>query len=200
MDDFLAAVGQAPLWAQLGMALFALMVVVMLVEPRVRQRSHRRRFDALAEALGARPPEGRGWPVSFGTTAGGRAFTVEHDFIGTGRGASYRGPRGFLITTTTGLSGDRWSMHQADVEKLHGWLATIGRSRHATGDEAFDRRFMAVVDGPRRPGAARPSRASGGTRGGARAHRGIPRVQPSGVTAARTEAAGCGRAPGGKHR
>ena len=147
MQELLAELGRAPLWAQVMMAFFAVAVVVAVVEPPVRRRRHRRRFDALALELGAQPPGARGWPVSFAAVANGRSFTVEHDYRGGTRGTGYRGPRGFLITTTTALAGDRWSLHQADLEKRDGWLAGLRRGASATGDADFDRRFFVVDEG-----------------------------------------------------
>lgn len=86
MQDAVAAFQVAPLWAQIGMVLFAAMVVVALVEPSVR----RRRFDAIAQGLGQQVPPNRKLPIGFSVSVGGRAFEVTHDLRSTSRGGSYR--------------------------------------------------------------------------------------------------------------
>lgn len=153
MQDVIAAFGSAPLWAQIAMGLFAAMGLVAVVEPSVRRRRFRRRFDAIARALGHQPATSRGLPVAFSVSVEGRAFDVRHDLRSTSRGGSYRGPTGYLLITAAQLAGNRWSMHQVDISKpgaLRSWLAS---EKRVIGDADFDARFLVVEDGlPARDG------------------------------------------------
>lgn len=121
LQDAVAEFGRMPPWARVAVTLFAVTALVMLFGPSVAHRRYRRRFDALARALGCQPPSGRGWPVSFTLEGAGRAFEVRHDYRVTGR--FYRGPSGHLLITETPLAGRRWEMHQVDVVRLDSWLA-----------------------------------------------------------------------------
>lgn len=147
MQDMIAGFAAAPLWAQIAMGLFALIVVVTMVEPGVRRRRFRRRLDDLARELGQAPPTGRGWPAAFPIDAHGRAFEIEGDLRGSSRGGSYRGPHGYLLSTVTELAGTRWPKHQVDINRAEGRLARLLRGTRATGDPAFDARFMVTEDG-----------------------------------------------------
>lgn len=144
MQDAIAGFESAPLWAQLAIVLFAVLVVVALVEPSVRKRRFRRQFDAIARGLGQEPPSSsQEWPLTFPTGVDDRAFEVRHDLRSSG--GSYRGPRGYLLLTATRLAGTRWPMHQVDVLR-RGRLAWL-RGGQPTGDPEFDARFLVVEDG-----------------------------------------------------
>jgi hypothetical protein len=147
MQDAIAGFQSAPFWAQIGMALFAVMAVVMLVGPSVRRRKFRRHFDAIVRGLGQEPPAGGRLPVACPLTMDDRAFTISYDIRLGGGGSTYRGPRGDLLITTTRMSGTRWGMHMIDITPLNGLLARLVRSTRTTGDDAFDARFAVVEDG-----------------------------------------------------
>lgn len=143
IDGYLAM----PAWVQAFMALFALMFVVMIVEPRVTNRRARSRLAALAAARGARVVPGRdSFTESFALDHAGRRFTVRRELRSSTRGGSYRGPRGHLLVTETPLSGSRWKMHGIDVAEA-GWMARLGARPFRSGDAAFDARFTAWQDG-----------------------------------------------------
>lgn len=115
ITDVTAALREAPLWAQVGLALFALTFVALVVAPRRDYRRHRRAFDGLARALDATAAQGREkWPVSFSVAVDGRTFDVSYDYRSHSHG-SYRGPRGHLLITATALAGSRWKMHEVDI-------------------------------------------------------------------------------------
>lgn len=147
MQDAVAAFQVAPLWAQIGMVLFATMVVVALVEPSVRQRRFRRRFDAIAQGLGQQVRPSRELPTGFDVNVGDRTFAVTHDLRSTSRRGSYRGPAGYLLITATKLAGNRWSMHQVDVSKAGRIALRLKSGRHLTGDADFDARFLVMEEG-----------------------------------------------------
>lgn len=123
VQEIVAEIGRMPLWALIGLTLFAVTAVVMLFGPSVAHRRYRRRFDTLARAVGAQPPAGRGWPVSFALEAAGRRFEIRHDYRVTGR--FYRGPSGHLLITETRLAARRWEMHQVDFVRLDSFWARL---------------------------------------------------------------------------
>lgn len=153
MQDAIVAFQSAPLWAQIGMVLFAAMALVAVIEPSVRRRKYRRQFDAIARGLGQQPPAGRGLPATFSVSVDGRAFEITHDLRSTSKGSSYRGPSGHLLITATQLAGKRWSMHQVDISKLGKLGSWLVSGKKLTGDADFDARFLVVEDGlPAREG------------------------------------------------
>jgi len=119
----------------------------MFVEPRVRKRRFRSQFNAIARGLGTEPPPGLDWPATVATTVEGRRFEVRHDFRGSSRGSSYRGPHGYLLFTATRLAGERWPLHQVDVSPTGGALSRLIRGVRPTGDAGFDASLMVVEDG-----------------------------------------------------
>ena len=148
MHDAIADFQLAPLWAQIVIVLFALTAVVSVVGRPLRHRRFRRRFDALARELGARPPSEGGWPVTFAVDIDDRTFEVKHDFRRTSSSSnSYRGPRGYLLITTTPLASERWSMHQADISKAGSFASRFISHKQPTGDADFDERFVVVEEG-----------------------------------------------------
>jgi len=144
IDGYLAA----PAWVQVALAFFALTFVAMVVGPRITQRRVRRRFDALAQAVGAAPvaPGHDQFTASFSVLHGGRPFTVRRELRSTRRGNSYRGPRGHLVVSETPLSNSRWKMHGIDIAE-RGALARLGTTPLRSGDETFDARFTVWQDG-----------------------------------------------------
>jgi hypothetical protein len=147
MQDAIAGFQSAPLWAQIAMGFFAFTFLVLLVEPRVRNRRYRRQFDDIVRGLGQPPPRGGSWPFTAATTLGERAFEISYDFRQTGRGSSYRGPSGRLLITATRLANPTWSMHQIDIRRVEGLLSRLASRRRATGDASFDQRFIVIADG-----------------------------------------------------
>jgi hypothetical protein len=145
LQEAVAEFGRMPPWVQVALALFALGVVSSLCGPRFTHRRYRRRFDALARALRAQPPDGRGWPVSFAVEAAGRAFEVRHDY--RMRSGSYRGPTGYLLITETKLAGTRWEMHQVDLLRTDSVWSRFGSARQVTGGAGSTVRFGVVEDG-----------------------------------------------------
>jgi hypothetical protein len=147
VEDLSAGFLAAPLWAQIGLGLFAVMAVVMFVAPRLALRRHAATFTALAAAAGAGTTRRDAFTEWFSTEVEGRTFEVRRELRSRGRGSSsYRGPTGHLLITATPLSGSRWELHQIEVEP--GRLPGIfGTSPLATGDAAFDGRFMVRQDG-----------------------------------------------------
>lgn len=147
MDDAVAGFLAAPLWAQIGIGLFAVTFVVMLVEPRLKRRKYAAKFTALAAAAGAPTTRRDEFTEWFTITVDGRPFEVRRELRVRGRGVStYRGPMGYLLVTSTPLAGSRWEMHQVDitpgrVPKFFGGPAL------PTGDAAFDGRFVVMQDG-----------------------------------------------------
>jgi hypothetical protein len=147
VQDAIAGFQSAPLWAQIAMGFFACTFLVMLVEPWVSHRRYRRQFDDIVRGLGQQPPRGGSWPFTARTTLGERQFEITYDLRRSGRGSSYRGPRGRLLITTTRLANPKWSMHQIDISRVEGLLSRLASRRRATGDPSFDGRFMVVEDG-----------------------------------------------------
>lgn len=153
MQDAVAAFQIAPLWAQIAMVLFAAMAAIAVIQPTVRRRTFRRRFDAIAQSLGQRAPTTRELPFGFSVSIGGRPFEVRHDLRSTSRGGSYRGPSGFLLITATRLTSTRWAMHQVDIKKLGKIGSWLVSGKRLTGDAEFDARFVVIEDGlPARDG------------------------------------------------
>jgi len=147
MQDLVAGVLAAPLWAQIAMALFAVTAVAMMIMPRVRHRRHAAQFAALAASVGAPTTRRDEFTEWFTLEVDGRAFEVRRELRVRGRGTtSYRGPTGHLLITSTPLSGRRWELHQIEVApgRLPG---LFGPAPLATGDTVFDRRFMTMQDG-----------------------------------------------------
>lgn len=145
-EDVVNGFGAAPPWAQAGMVLFALTAVAMFVTPGMTRRRYARRFAALAEGLGASTTRGDEFTEWLSVEVGGRPFEVRRELRMRGGGASYRGPTGYLLITSTPLASNRWAMHQ--VEVLQGRRPSLfGKAPLATGDEAFDARFLVRQDG-----------------------------------------------------
>ncbi len=147
MQDVITEFLVAPLWAQIGMVLFTVMVVVSVIGPSVRRRRLRKQFGSIARELGKGLPASRDWPVVFAVTAEEREFEIRHDLRSRSRGGAYRGPTGHLLIVATRLAGTRWSMSQVDIQtmgRVGSWLA---RKVPGTGDAAFDARFRVVQDG-----------------------------------------------------
>ncbi len=144
MEDALAELARAPVWAQIGLAFFAVMFLTMVLEPVVGKRRYRRRFDALVRELGLDPSKERDWPFKTAITVEGRSFEIRYDF-GGGRG--YRGPRGHLLIASTPLAESKWSLHQVDIEKGDSSLSWLGAGKRSTGDAAFDARFAVISEG-----------------------------------------------------
>jgi hypothetical protein len=142
INEFLAA----PVWAQVAMVFFAVMAAVMFVEPAIRRRKFRARYDAIARGIGAEPPGGD-FPFKVSTTVDGRAFDVTHDHRSSRNAGMYRGPYGFLLSTSTRLTGSRWATNQVDVTKVGKILSGLVGSMAASGDPEFDARFMVMEDG-----------------------------------------------------
>jgi hypothetical protein len=146
MQDAIAGFVEAPLWAQGAMVFFAVIAVLMVFGPSVAKRRFRRKFNAIAHALGTQP-RGKDWPYTASHQVDGRTFTLTHDYRGSGKGSSYRGPRGYLLTVSTPLAGSGWGMHQVDVMKVGGRLSRLIQRGTPTGDAEFDARFAVVEDG-----------------------------------------------------
>jgi hypothetical protein len=144
IDEFL----RMPPWARTGVTLFVLTFLYTLIAPSVSRRRYRRHFNAILAAFGQPPPSGD-WPFTAAVTAdGGRAFRLTYDMAMPGKGSSYRGPRGHLLTAATQLAGDRWSMHQVDVKPMTGRISRwVMRRVNATPDAAFNERFLVRQDG-----------------------------------------------------
>lgn len=147
MQDLVAGFLAAPLWAQIGMAFFAVMLLVMLVEPRLKQRKYTAALAALAAAAGAPTTRRDQFTEWFTLEVEGRRFEVRREYRVRGRGtSSYRGPTGHLLVTSTPLAGSRWQTHQIDIVPGR-VLSFFGGSRFQTGDAAFDGRFVVRQDG-----------------------------------------------------
>jgi hypothetical protein len=148
MDDAVAAVLAAPLWAQIAMALFAATFVVMMVQPRLKRRKVAAVLADLARAAGAPTTRGDEFTEWFTMTVEGRPFEVRREFHSRGgrSGSSYRGPTGHLLVTSTPLAGSRWELHQVDITP--GQVPTFfGGPPLPTGDATFDGRFVVMQDG-----------------------------------------------------
>ena len=146
MQDAIAGFQAAPFWAQVAMVCFAALAVYMLFESTFSKRKFRNHFNSIARGVGAEPL-GRDWPFTFSTRSNDRTFTVTHDYRGGGKGSSYRGPRGYLLTTSTRLEGSRWPLHQVDVTRVPKFLSRLVSRKRPTGDSDFDSRFIIVEDG-----------------------------------------------------
>jgi hypothetical protein len=146
MQDAIAAFLLAPLWAQSAMVAFALLLLVSVAAPFLTNRRFRRRFTAIAQALGARAPRGNE-PATIPVTIDDRAFEVRHVLMTSTRNSSYRGPQGHLLITATRLRGERWPLHQVDISIIGKLLARLGGAGHPTGDPDFDARFRVREDG-----------------------------------------------------
>ena len=148
MQDLIAGFQAAPLWAQIGMVLFAILAVVMIAGPTVKTRKFRRHFDEIARELSATPARISEWPITFPTRSGDRPFEVRYDLrVGSTRHSSYRGPRGSLLITASRLAGTKWGMHQVDIAPIDKWLSRLVSSKRPTGDPNFDSRFVVTEDG-----------------------------------------------------
>ncbi|MEO6237055.1 MAG: hypothetical protein ABIQ52_08650 [Vicinamibacterales bacterium] len=147
MQDAVAEFLRAPLWAQIAMVAFALGLVVSVTGSFFAKRRFRGRFMAIAQTLGARVPNGSGWPATFPVTIDGRAFEIRHALVSTGRNSSYRGPHGHLLTTATRLYGERWPLHQVDISLMGKLISRITGGTPSTGDPGFDARFRLREDG-----------------------------------------------------
>lgn len=148
MQEAFVELARAPVWAQLMMALFALMAVAALVVPSLSTRRHERHFEAIAGELGesaARAGDGR---RSLALTAENRAFEVMLSHRGGSSGANYRGARGHLLELATVLRGNGWSMHQVDIARVRKLADAIsGTTATPSGDAEFDKSFRVLEDG-----------------------------------------------------
>lgn len=144
MEDALAELARAPVWAQIGLAFFAIMAFTMIFGPMIDKRRYRRRFDALLRELGVEPSKDSDWPFRAALTVEGRPFEIRYDF---GGGRHYRGPRGHLLITSTPLAEPRWELQQVDIEKSDSPLSWLGGGKRSTGDAAFDARFGVISEG-----------------------------------------------------
>lgn len=135
----------APLWAQVGMALFAVTCLVMFFEPRWTRRKYVAALAGLAGAAGASTTRRDEFTEWFTMDVDGRPFEVRRELRVRGRGSSYRGPTGHLLVTSTPLAGSRWEMHEVDI--AHGRGPSLFGRPLATGDAAFDGRFVVMQDG-----------------------------------------------------
>jgi len=144
MDDAIAALLVAPVWAQIGLAFFALTFIVMLFGPGFAQRRYAAKLLALAKAAGAPTTRRDEFTEWFTITVDGRTFEVRREL--RVRNSSYRGPTGQLLVTSTPLSGSRWEMHQIDITPGR-VPALFRRPTLSTGDAKFDERFLVIQDG-----------------------------------------------------
>lgn len=148
MQDAIAGFESAPFWAQIAMAIFAALVAIAVVAPRVTKRKFRSRFDRLALELGQEPPTAGGWPVAFSMSSDGRVFEIRHDLRRPdSKGSSPRGPTGFLLLTVTRLTGTEWPTHSVEITRPEGRLSPLVSGKRPTGDQDFDERVMVVEDG-----------------------------------------------------
>ena len=150
-----------PFWAQIGVGFFVFTFLVMLVSPGVTRRRHAATLAVLAAAARATTTRQDAFTESFTVEVEGRRFEVRRELRSSGRGSSYRGPSGHLLITSTPLAGSRWEVFQ--IEVLLGRLPKFfGPPPLATGDAAFDGRFMLRQDGvPVRDGwLDQPTRAA----------------------------------------
>lgn len=146
MDELIAGVRDMPTWAQVGLSLFGLALVVMMVEPRVARRRVAAALARLATAFGAATTRRDAFTEWFTVTIEGRPFEVRREYRMRGRAGSYRGPTGHLLVTSTPLAGSRWQAHQVDIAA--GRVPSLfGARPHATDDAAFDERFVVMQDG-----------------------------------------------------
>ena len=161
MQEMITGFQDMPGWAQVAVAFFAVMVVVMLFEPGVTRRKYAASLKALAAAAGAPTHRVDQFTEWFTMEVNGRPFEVRRELRSRSRGSSYRGPTGHLLVTSTPLAGSRWSVHQLTIApgRVPAWL---GGPPRLTGDAAFDGRFMVTQDGvPVREGwLDQPTRAA----------------------------------------
>ncbi len=160
-QELLPAFQAMPFWAQIGVGFFVFTFLVMVVSPGVTRRRHAARLAALASAAGATTTSRDAFTEWFTVEVEGRRFEVRRELRSSGRGSSYRGPSGHLLITSTAIAGSRWEVYQ--IEVLLGRLPTFfGPLPLATGDAAFDGRFMLRQDGvPVRAGwLDQPTRAA----------------------------------------
>lgn len=146
MQDMITGFLAAPLWAQIGMALFAVTLIVMLVEPRWTRRKYVAALAGLAAAAGASTTHRDELTEWFTMEVEGRPFEVRREFRVRGHGSSYRGPTGHLLVTSTPLAGNGWKTHQVDITPGRA-PSFFGGPPLATDDEAFDGRFVVMQDG-----------------------------------------------------
>lgn len=153
LHDIVAGFQAAPLWAQIGMSLFALTALTMAVDEPLRHRRYRRRFDAILQGLGRPPSTTPKPPMTVTLDAESQRFELTYKRVYRGKGSTYRGPTGQLFVSATTLIGNRWQMHQVDVEQMGGLASRLIGGVARTGDAAFDKRFMVREDGlPAREG------------------------------------------------
>lgn len=144
-QEFSAGVQAMPFLAQIGVGFFLFTFLVMLVSPGVTRRRHATRLAALASAARATTTSRDTFTEWFTVEVEGRRFEVRRELRSRGRN-SYRGPTGHLLVTSTPLAGSRWELYQ--IEILLGRLPKFfGPLPLATGDAAFDGRFMLRQDG-----------------------------------------------------
>jgi hypothetical protein len=147
--DLVDGLAQAPTWAQAGIALFVVSIVVTLVGPGLTRRRYRRRFDALARDFGTTGVSKLDeFTATFPVFIDGRVFDVRREYRARSRGGSYsyRGPTGHLLVTSTPLAGDLWEYHHVDIA-VGRVSALFGGPQFTTGDAAFDARFDVRHDG-----------------------------------------------------
>lgn len=144
MDEAIANFLVMPLWAQFGLAFFALTFLVMLFGPGITRRRYAAKFQALAVAAGAPTTRRDEFTEWFTISVEGRAFEVRREL--RVRNSSYRGPTGQLLVTSAPLSGSRWKMYCVDI--VPGRVPSLfGRPPLSTGDAKFDARFVVIQDG-----------------------------------------------------
>lgn len=144
MDEFIAGVQGMPVWARIGLSLFALAFVVMMVEPRVTRRRVAAALARLATAAGAAVTRRDAFTEWFTITVEGRPFEVRREYRMRGR-SGYLGPTGHLLVTSTPLDGSRWELHQVDIATLKTAARRAGDP--VSGDAAFNARFGVRQDG-----------------------------------------------------
>ena len=153
MQDLITGFQAAPLWAQVAMVLAAVTALWMMTAKSLTKRRHAAIWITSPCELGQGPSTSRDWPDIVPVTVGDRAFQIRYDVRMSARQSSYRGPTGQLLITATQLGGTRWAMHQVDIQPVAKWLSRLIGNRLATGDPAFDARFIIKQDGlPAREG------------------------------------------------
>lgn len=148
MTDLIAALRDAPLWAQILLPVFVIAALASLVEKPWRRARARKAFAGLATALGAPVTTLDGVTETFPVDAAGRRFEIRRDWHSrqySAGGMSYRGPIGHLLITSTPLAGSRWELHQVDIASLK--TAARRSGDPVSGDQAFDARFRVRQDG-----------------------------------------------------
>jgi hypothetical protein len=151
VQEALAELARAPVWAQLMIALFVLMTLAGAIVPSMSTWRHRRRFEVIAADLGQSATRADNGRHSLALTVEGRSFDVMLSYRGSGAqssAASYRGPRGDLLELATVLRGNGWSMHQADIARVRKLADAIsGTTPTPSGDAEFDESFRVLEDG-----------------------------------------------------